>query len=493
LSLESDVASWFAARSDRVMQTSCAQVFLAGETAFKVKLPVDFGFLDFTTLERRRWAIERELAFNRASAPDIYRAVRRVTRKAGGGFELDGPGETVEYALEMRRFDEDAVLSAQPEALDGDLAETLGRTVARAHAAAPVRPAAEGLPYPIRSNAGLLRDLAFRLGADKVEALIAATDAELAARTPLLEARRAAGFLRRCHADLHLGNILLEAGRPVLFDCIEFNDAISDIDVLYDLAFLLMDLDFRGRRDAAVRVQSAYLDEAGRSFTADLWDGLAALPLMMSVRAAVRCHVSAHGGDFDAARAYLEAALAHLSPAPPRLLAVGGRSGSGKSVFARLVAPRLGPAPGAVILRTDEVRKRLAGAASTDPLPQAAYAADMTARTYDALFDAAGRALAAGRSVVLDATFLDPILRERAAELGRAAGTPLQGVWLEAPTEVLTARVAGRRGDASDATLETLKAQLAQGSAPTDWRVIEASGPPTKIVETWAALSELGS
>lgn len=492
MSINSDVAAWFAARADRVMETSCAQVFLAGDSAFKVKLPVDFGFLDFTTLEGRRWAIERELEFNRASAPDIYRAVRRVTRAAGGGFELDGTGETVEYALEMRRFDEDAVLSAQPEALDGDLAESLGRTVARSHAAAPLRTTAVGLSYPIRSNAGLLRDLAPRLGADRVEALIAATDAELAARTPLLEARRAAGLVRRCHGDLHLGNVLLEAGRPVLFDCIEFNDALSDIDVLYDLAFLLMDLDFRGRRDAAVRVQSAWLDEAARCFPPEFWDGLTALPLMMSVRAAVRCHVSFHGGKMDAASAYLDAALAHLSPAAPILLAVGGRSGSGKSVFARLAAARLGPAPGAVILRTDETRKRIAGAAADAPLPQAAYAAEMTARTYDALFDAAARALAAGRSVVLDATFLDAALRERAAELGRLAGVTLQGVWLDAPAKVLTARVAGRRGDASDATVETLKAQLAQDPGATDWRIVDASGAPDEVIETWARVAQLG-
>jgi aminoglycoside phosphotransferase family enzyme/predicted kinase len=493
LSTPGEVADWFAARAERVMETSCAQVFLAGETAFKVKLPVDFGFLDFTTLEGRRWAIERELEFNRASAPDIYRAVRRITRKPGGGFELDGPGEVVEYALEMRRFDEDAVLSARPEALDGDLAEALGRTVARTHAAAPVRAVAEGLAYPIRSNAALLRGLADRLDADKVEALISATDAELAGRGPLLDVRRTAGFLRRCHGDLHLGNILLEDGRPVLFDCIEFNDALSDIDVLYDLAFLLMDLDFRERRDAAVRVQSAYLDEASRSFSPALWDGLAALPLMMSVRAAVRCHVSAHGGDLEASRAYLDAALAHLSPPSPTLLAVGGRSGTGKSVFARLAAPRLGPAPGAVILRTDEVRKRLAGAAANDPLPPSAYAPDMTARTYDALFDAAARALAAGRSVVLDATFLDPALRQRVAELGRDAGVALQRVWLDAPIEVLTARVAGRRGDASDATVETLKAHFDQAADPSDWLIVDASGPPAKIVETWAGVSELGS
>jgi len=489
LSDQAEVAAWLAGRSEGVIQTSCAQVFLAGDIAFKLKRPVDFGFLDFTTLERRRWALERELAFNAPAAPDIYRAVRKITRMKGGGLEFDGSGSVVDYVLEMRRFDETAVLSARPEALDGDLAEALGRTVAQAHVDAPLRPKAVGLPYPIGSNAALLRDLAPRLGAERVEALITATDAELARQGPLLEARRAAGFVRRCHADLHLGNILLEAGRPVLFDCIEFNDAISDIDVLYDLAFLLMDLDFRGRRDAAVRAISAYLDEAARTFPPTHWDGLAALPLMMSVRAAVRAHVSAHAGDLAAGSSYLDAALAHLSPAAPTLLAVGGRSGSGKSVFARLAAPRLGPAPGAVILRTDEVRKRLAGAAAHEPLPAAAYATDMTRRTYDAFFADAGRALAAGRSVVLDATFLDAGLRDRATKTARAAGVAFQGVWLEAPAGTLAARIAARRSDASDATVATLEGQLAVDPGPMDWTVLDASGPPEGIAAAWARVA----
>ena len=491
LSGEGDVAAWLAGRSERVIETSCAQVFLAGAVAFKIKRPVDFGFLDFTTLDKRRWAVERELAFNGGSAPDIYRAVRAITRRPGGGFDFDGTGEVVEYALEMRRFDEAAVLSVQPDALDGDLADALGRAVARAHIAAPVRTAAAGIAYPIRSNAGLLRDLAPRLGAEEVDALIAATEAELAKQSPLLDARLAAGFVRRCHGDLHLGNILVEAGRPVLFDCIEFNDALSDIDILYDLAFLLMDLDFRGRRDAAVRVQSAWLDAAARSLPPQLWDGLAALPLMMSVRAAVRAHVSAHGGDLDASKAYLAAAIDHLSPASPALMAVGGRSGSGKSVFARHAAARLGPAPGAVILRTDEIRKRLLGAAAGAPLPPGAYAPEVTRRTYDALFELARSVLAAGRAAVLDATFLDAGLRARAAELARASGVALQGVWLEAPEAVLTARVAARRGDASDATVETLRAQLAQDPGRMDaWTVLDASGPPGTLVETWARVAK---
>ena len=486
---EAEVAAWFAARSERAIETACARVFLAGDVAFKVKRRVELGYLDYSTPQLRLWALERELAFNRAASSDIYRAVRRVTRTAGGGLELDGPGETVEHVLEMRRFDEGAVLSAQPWALDGSLSDALGRSVARLHAAAPLRPdgGTPAIVFTVGSNIRLLREMADRLGADDVERLARLSEAELARRRPLLEARRASGFARHCHGDLHLGNILLEAGRPVLFDCIEFNDNLSDLDVYYDLGFLLMDLDFRRRRDAAVRVLSAYLDEAARSFSPAIWEGLAALPLMLSVRAGVRAHVSAHSGDDAAARAYLAAAIEHLSPPPPRLAAVGGLSGTGKSSVARLIAPGLGASPGAVILRTDEVRKRLEGAPADAALPREAYAPEKDAAVYDAIFADAARALAAGRAVVLDATFFDPAHRARAAATAAAAGVAFDGIWLQAPAEVLAARIAGRSGDASDATADTLRRQLARDPGPLAWERLDASRPVEEVAEAWAA------
>lgn len=486
---EAEVADWFEAFAEQRIETACARVFLAGDRAFKLKRRVDLDYLDFSTLERRRWALDRELAFNRGAAPDIYRAVRRVTRTPAGGLELDGPGPVVEYALEMRRFDEHSVLASRPWLVDGPLADALGRTVAGFHAAAPVRPEGGGgraLKYTIDSNAKLLRGLAPRLGSDRVERLVAGTDAEFSRRETLLEARRAAGFARRCHGDLHLGNILLEDGRLILFDCIEFNDALSEIDVQYDLAFLLMDLDFRRRADAAVRVLSAYLDEAMRSFGPAVLEGLAALPLMLSLRAAVRAHVCAHSDDDAAASSYLDAALAHLTSAPPILAAVGGLSGTGKTTFARLIAPGLGAAPGAVVLRTDEVRKRLAGAGAVDRLPAEIYTPEFYARVYDALFDEAARLLRAGRAVVLDATFAQPALRARAEALAQAHGVPFRGVWLEAPVEVLTRRIAERSGDASDATIEVLQKQLAQGVGEMTWARVDASSPAEQAAEAWS-------
>ncbi len=490
MSYETEIVAWLTARSDRALETACAHIFLAGEVAWKLKRHRDLGYADFSTVERRHWALDRELEFNKPTAPDIYRRVRAVTLEASGDLAFDGAGEVVDYALEMRRFDDSGVLSANPAALTGDMAEALGRAIAGVHVDAPLRPQGgwSAIAFTVGSNAHLLADLKGQLDHHRVELLVSRTAEELARQKHLLEHRRDTGFARRCHGDLHLANILVEDGRPVLFDCIEFNDLLSDLDVQYDLAFLLMDLDFRGRRDAAVRAHSAYLDQAARSFPASLWEGLAALPLMLSVRAGVRAHVCAHSGDIDLSRAYVEAAIAHLSPAPPVLAAVGGFSGSGKTSFARAVAAHLGPAPGAIVLRTDEVRKRLTGAGPVDRLDRAVYTPEFYARVYDTLFETARAALTAGRGVVLDATFTQPELRARAETLARELGVPFHGAWLTAPQAVLEARVAARVGDASDADIEVLRDQIARhGGETVDWRHVDAQAQTNEAANAWLA------
>jgi uncharacterized protein len=469
------VEAWLAGWSDRVIETSCARIYLAGETALKIKKPVSLGFLDFSTLEKRKWALDRELAFNHRTAQDIYRRVVAVT--GDGPFTIDGDGPVAEWALEMRAFDPDAVLSNHAESVDGELAERLGRLIARTHIAAP--PTAEssgirGMEYAIASNAKHLRALAGDLGAEAVERVVAGTEAALARQAPLLAARRAAGFARQCHGDLHLGNILIENGAPVLFDCIEFNDALSEIDTLYDLAFLVMDLDFLGRSAAANRVLNAYLDEAARGLPAELWTGLAALPLMLSVRAAVRVHVNAHAGKIEAARRYLTAADRYLAEPTPKLFAIGGLSGSGKTTFARTLAPKVPGAPGAVVLRSDEIRKRLWSTGPLERLPAQAYGPGASLPVYEAMFHTARQLLAAGRPVVLDAAFLAPDERAEAEATARAAGVPFTGLWLEGDAETLRARIAARRGDASDADERVLEGQLGRDLGLLDWRRISA-------------------
>lgn len=487
--VEAEIVAWLTARTDKAIETACAHVFLGKDAAWKIKRHADLGYADFSTPERRKWALDRELEFNKPAAPDIYRAVRKITREADGSLAIDGRGDAIEHVLEMRRFDESQVLAARPETVTGDLAEALGRMIADFHLTAPLRPAGglTALSFTVGSNAQLLRETCDGLDRDRVETMLALTEIELERQAPLLAHRAAAGFARRCHGDLHLGNILLETGRPVLFDCIEFNDVLSDLDVQYDLAFLLMDLDFRGRRDAAVRALSAYLDQAARGFPAEIWEGLASLPLMLSVRAAVRAHVCAHSGEPAAARAYVEAAIAHLSPTPPTLVAVGGLSGSGKSHFSRAIAPSLGASPGAVILRTDEVRKRLLNIPPTRTMDPAGYTAPFYARTYDTMVDNARALLTAGCSVVLDATFIDPGLRSRVEALAADCGVPFRAAWMDGPIAVLEARVAGRNGDASDATVAVLHEQAARLKTPVGWPMVDAQLSTNEAASAWTS------
>jgi len=464
----------------QVHETPAAKVFVGRERVLKIKKPVDFGFLDFTTLAKREGAIRRELAFNRDTAPDVYRAVHAVVRSASGELALgDGNDDkdVVEWALEMRPF-RGPVLADQPERVDGLLAERLGREAARLHGRASISTARGGaavLDYVLTSNADQLRSLRPVLDQDAVERLIADSRAAFDALTPLLDRRGEAGLVRRCHGDLHLGNIVVEQDRPILFDCIEFNDALSEIDVAYDIAFLLMDLGFRGRADAANRVLNAWTDEAARSLGDAAFESLALLPLCQSMRAAVRAHVSGHAAATETARAYVAAALGHLAPPPPKLFAVGGLSGSGKSTLARALAPKLGPAPGALVLRSDEIRKRLWGVRPMDRLPPEAYSAEASKAVYEEMLRTARECLGLGWAVVLDAAFLKPAERDAAHDLAAELDLPFQGRWLEAPAGVLRQRVRDRRDDASDADEAVLETQLARDLGEIGWRRVDAT------------------
>ena len=469
-----EAGHWLESHADRVIETHIGRVFLIKDHAYKLKKAVDFGYLDFSTRDKRAWAVDRELELNRRTAPDLYQSTHWITGR-DGYLSLDGPGEPIERVLKMRRFDPDGVLDKAPGTVRDDFAEALGRQTARFHASAEtVDGGADSLGYVIQSNAAHLRQLANELGAADATAAIEATDAAFERLRPLLAARGAAGQVRVCHGDLHLGNILAEDGHAVLFDCIEFNDRLSRIDVLYDVAFLLMDLVHRGQAGGANRLLNGYLDEAARTFGDQGLTGLRVLPLFMSVRAVVRCHVNAHQGKPKEAREYLAAAMAHLQPAKASLTAVGGLSGSGKTTYARRIAPTLGAPPGAVVLRSDEIRKRLWGVAPTERLPPEAYGLGTSEKVYGRLFEDAQTALAAGVAVVLDAVFLKPEERSAAEALARTAEVPFDGVWLDAPPQVMAERVAARTGDASDADVAVLKAQLERDPGVIGWRTTRA-------------------
>jgi uncharacterized protein len=274
-------------------------------------------------------------------------------------------------------------------------------------------------------------------------------------------------------------------GRPALYDAIEFDEAIATIDTLYDLAFLLMDLDRHKLRAAANTVFNHYL-----WLSAELLDlrGLIALPLFLALRAAVRAMVTvdragqergeARERDFEKARAHLRAALDYLKQPPPQLIAIGGLSGTGKTSVAASLAPSLGPAPGAIHLRTDLERKSLAGVGEMQRLPHGAYAPDARKAVYQMLSKKARLVLSASHAVIIDAVFADPDVRRDVQVLAREAGVPFQGIWLHADPETLLKRVTERHDDASDATPEVVRAQLKDDHGPltAEWTVVDAGG-----------------
>lgn len=457
------------------IETHAAIILLSRDHAYKLKKPVAYSFLDFTTLAARRKALEAELALNRRTAPDLYETILPVTR-TGDDLALEGEGEPVEWVLRMKRFPEACRLDhvAERGELDAALIDALAGAIVAFHAALEPLPEAGGaaaMQDVVEGNAqDLRRSVPDVLDAGPVEQLVATTARELERQHDQLEERRRDGFVRHCHGDLHLENIVLQGGRPVLFDCIEFNDDFARIDLLYDLAFLLMDLLDRGYGSEARDLLQAWLDRTEDDA------GLVLLPFFLSVRATVRAKVEAFAGHREKARGYLGLARNALDAVPPRLVAIGGRSGTGKSSVARALAPRLGAMPGAVLLRSDVIRKRLFGKAPTERLPEAAYAETVSAEVFERLAVRAETLLRAGRTVVADGVFADPAKRERIERAASAAGVSFCGFWLEAPEPVLEERVGGRRGDASDADIAVVRAQAAMPTGRIDWQRIDATG-----------------
>jgi aminoglycoside phosphotransferase family enzyme/predicted kinase len=462
----------------RVAETHISWVLLTGEFAYKVKKPIRLSFLDYSTLDRRRALCEEELRLNRRLAPGLYLGVSTICGPtAAPRVDGDGDGAPVEYAVRMRQFapqDELAALLAADTVTAADLAQ-LGAAIASFHLAATVVPASAeyGRPDIIQQvtldNFAELRALpeaaAWHSAVDNLERDVTALHARL--RPRMLE-RQAAGWVRECHGDLHCGNVVRRSGALTPFDGIEFDPKLRFIDVVNDIAFLTMDLAERSHAELRHAVLQAWVEALGA------WTALPLLPYYEAYRALVRAKVDAlralqleTGSALRAAAVedcsrYLAWARARVAPHRPALMITCGLSGSGKTWLARRLASRLG----ALHVRSDVERKRLAGleahADSRSPPDAGIYSLEFNARTYAHLHDCAAAALVAGESIVVDAAFLRHGERQQFLDLARRVEARFTIVHCRAPEAVLRQRVAARaaaRNDASEAGLDVLQRQ----------------------------------
>ena len=481
------------------IDTHASMVFLAGERAWKLKRAVRYDYLDYSTADRRRAMCEAEVSINRRTAPALYRGVTAVTRQADGRLAIGGTGTPVDWLVEMTRFDQSGLFDRLAAAgmLPLKFMSPLAHAIARFHRTADGRVNQGGWDAMRRVIDGNAAGFA----AEGAGILDRITCAKLTncARFVLngvggeLDQRREDGLVRHCHGDLHLRNIVLLDDQPTLFDAIEFNDEISSIDVLYDLAFLLMDLWRRELSHHANVLWNGYLNETG-----DL-DGLRLMPLFLSCRAAVRAKTAATSANLQneadrrvelqtLAGAYLAMAGALLEPPPPRLIAVGGLSGSGKSTLAMALAPSIGAVPGAVVIRSDEIRKKLCGVTPLEHLGPEGYTDEVSRRVYARLMEHADKVVRAGYTAIADAVFAESADRDAIQQVARHAGVPFTGLWLEAPVALLLSRVEERKSDVSDAGIEVIWRQLGYQLDSLPWHHLDASGTLQHVCHAAAAV-----
>jgi len=469
----------------RLIETHISWVLLTGSYAYKLHKPVNLGFLDFTSLELRLHDCREELRLNRRLSDDLYLGLVAVVEGPAGARVLEASAEpgtaplagdatVLEVGLRMRQFPQEALLPAALArgAIDASQMEALAADLARFHQQAAVASAdgAYGTPaavlQPVRDNITALEPRLPATTQPRLEQVRLWSERCFTEIRPLLERRLAAGRVRECHGDLHLGNMLLENGRIRVFDCLEFSPSLRWIDVISDMAFLVMDLEERGAPALGNRLLNSWLAETGD------YDGLQLWRWYSCYRAMVRAKVAALSGDTQGAVAYLTRARHDCLPAAPRLLLCHGLSGSGKSHLSRQLAGPLG----AVWLRSDVERKRCFGLATEGQPATATATATATtaganlyaASVSDALFlehlpQLAERLLTAGFSVIVDATFLRGAYRQAMAAVAQRRGIPFTILDLQVPRPLLEQRITARQrtgGDPSDADLAVLAQQL---------------------------------
>ena len=463
-----------------LIETHISYLLLAGDYAYKIKKPVNLGFLDFSSLEARHFYCNEELRLNRRTAPALYLGVIPITGSEAAP-ALEGGGVALEYAVKMRRFPQEALLDrlARRNLLQREHIDALAATLARFHAAIDRAAgdnqagSAQAVLAPALQNFDQIRELLDHGPVlTALDALREWTESEHARLTDSFEARWREGFVRECHGDLHLGNVALIDGVPTPFDGIEFNATFRWIDVMNEIAFMVMDLLDHGLSRFAFHFLNGYLELTGD------YGGLRVLRFYLVYRAMVRAKVAliraqqSAVGDGDAAEKrrrteqdfvhHIALAGALSATAKPALILMHGVSGSGKSTVAGTLLERLG----AVRLRSDVERKRLHGlppAARTGAgLEGAIYTADDTERTYRRLADLAQVGMEAGFPIIVDATCLKRWQRDQFRRLAANDGVPFAIVSCIAPDAVLRERVTRRiqeNADASEAGLAVLDHQ----------------------------------
>lgn len=452
-----------------LIQTHVSYVLLTGDYAYKLKKSVNFGFLDFSTLEKRQHFCAEELRLNQRGAPELYVEVLPITQ-VENQFQLDGTGQPVEYALKMHSFPQEALLITMFELglLDETSMEELGRVVAQYHAKAQTNDYIRTFGEVPQVRAAIdenYEQTKKYIGGPQTQAQFEETkqytDAFFEEQSHLFASRIENNQIRECHGDLHLRNICLWQDKVLLFDCIEFNEEFRFVDVMYDVAFTVMDLEARQRPDLGNAFLNTYVEQTGD------WEGLQVLPLYLSRQAYVRAKVNSFLLDDPTVPAaikeeaaataahYYQLAWHYTKPRQGKLILMSGLSGSGKSTVARQLARQLG----AIHIRSDAVRKHLGGIGLQERGRDHLYTTEMTKKTYERLLLLGIMLASQGFPVILDAKYDRASLRTEAIAASKLHQIPLQILYCTAPLEVVRARLASRTGDIADATVDLLEAQ----------------------------------
>lgn len=460
-----------------LIQTHISYVLLTGDYAYKIKKPVNFGFLDFSTLEKRQHFCAEELRMNKRGAPELYLEVLPVTQQ--DVFQLGGTGQPVEYALKMRQFPQETLLLTMFE--QGKLSENhmqeLGRVVAQYHAKAQTNDYIRSFGEVAQVREAIdenyeqtMKYIGTAQTQSQFEETKQYTDNFFIEQPQLFTQRITDNLIRECHGDLHLKNICLWQDKILLFDCIEFNEPFCFVDVMYDVAFTVMDLEARQRPDLGNAFLNTYTEQTGD------WEGLQVLPLYLSRQAYVRAKVNSFLLDDPAvpvavkeeaattAAHYYKLAWQYTKPRNGGLILMSGLSGSGKSTVARQLARRLN----AIHIRSDAVRKHLGGIELTERGGDELYTEQMTQQTYDRLLGLGIMLASKGFKVILDAKYDRTSLRMEAIAQAEFHEIPLQILHCTAPIQVLRDRLASRTNDIADATADLLETQQAAAESFTE-------------------------